>query len=112
MTDEGSWPRREKICESDFLESRDGRYKVPGAGGSWAESGMERKDGVAGAQGKGAEVDEVWKCPVLEAILKRADVIPKATVEQLLQAPQCWGLCRWPPYNSSWALREGGRGVS
>lgn len=78
----------------------------------------EGKAGVTGTQGKGAVVgdrvgrghDEVAECWVLEAVVKRADVIPKAAVEQLLlQAPQCWALCPWPPHSSPWALREGRR---
>lgn len=52
----------------------------------------EGKAGVTGAQGKGAVVgnevgrghDEVAECQVLEAVVKTADVVPKATVEQLL----------------------------
>lgn len=72
---------------------------------------------MAGAQGKRVVVgdkvgrghDKAGKCRVMEAIVRRANVIPKATVEQQLHAPQCWELCPWPLHSSPWALREGGR---
>lgn len=52
--------------------------------------------------------DEVGEWRVLDPIVRRAGVIAKATVEQLLHVPQCWELCPWLPPSSPRARREGG----